>query len=89
MASRRAARRSVPSRSPNTGIATAAAAATSDRAALLQVRILSSDLTRLRCEAEMLDLSLAEYVRERLEAEDPPRGGARPGAGRSKANEGR
>lgn len=52
--------------------------------ALLQVRIISSDLALLRRRAKAEKQTLAEYVRAQLGVPDPPRGGARPGAGRGK-----
>lgn len=52
--------------------------------ALLQFRILTADLARLRRLAQREGKSLAEYCRAALGVEDPPRGGAREGAGRAR-----
>ena len=49
---------------------------------LLQFRILAADLSRLRRLAQRENKTLAEYVRARLEVQDPPVGGRRVGAGR-------
>jgi len=50
---------------------------------LLQFRILAADLPRLRRLAQRENKTLAEYCRAKLEIADPPRGGAREGAGRN------
>jgi hypothetical protein len=50
---------------------------------LLQFRILAADLPRLRRLAQRENKTLAEYVRAQLGVADPPRGGAREGAGRN------
>lgn len=55
--------------------------ATKSPSALLQVRIREVDLLDLRRLAAMDSQTLAEYVRRQLRIPDPPRGGARPGAG--------
>lgn len=59
-----------------------AAALASSGSTLLQVRMLTGDLLRLRKQAAASKQTLAEYVRAQLGVADPPRGGARPGAGR-------
>lgn len=51
---------------------------------LLQFRVLAADLARLQREAQRTGCTVAEYARRKLGVPDPPRGGAREGAGRQK-----
>jgi hypothetical protein len=57
---------------------------TAQKTVLLQVRVLPADLAVVRQRAAAENQSLAEYVRSALDCANPPLGGKREGAGRTR-----
>lgn len=57
---------------------------TAQKTVLLQVRVLPADLAVVRQRAAQENQSLAEYVRAALDCANPPLGGKREGAGRTR-----